>query len=112
MDYSFSSFKSELKCHLREAFPTTQLNAFTSFSISIPCLFTLQYIHRLYLDMCLLVCLLSSLVNCGFHKGKEHTLAAMYATYCYIGCVLHKGASAKEVHSQGFSSKWQVKYLK
>lgn len=79
------------------------------FSISIPCLFTLQYIHCLYLDICLLVCLLSSLVKCGFHKGKEHTLAAMYATY---GCVLNKRASTKEVYSQGFSGKWQVKYLK
>lgn len=34
-------------------------------------LFTLQYIHCLYLDICLLVCLLSSLVKCGFHKGQK-----------------------------------------
>lgn len=76
-------------------------------------LFIYFTVHNcLYLDICLLVCLLYSLVKCGFHKGKEHTLAAMYATYDYIGYVLHKGASAKGVYSQGFSGKWKVKYLK
>lgn len=59
MDDSFSSFKSELKCHLREAFPTIQPKRLhLLFSILVLCLFPSQYSHCLYLGICLLACLL------------------------------------------------------
>ena len=49
MDYSFSSFKSELKCHLREAFPTTQLNAFTSSFLSQSLVYLLYSTYIVYI---------------------------------------------------------------
>lgn len=54
------------------------------------------YLNCSYLDIYLLfVHYLFSLVECEFHRSKEHIFAAIHARYGFTGCVLQKGVAAE-----------------